>query len=79
MKRGDIVGFIHHLERPDRAPETILAQSDGYLIMMRAPCLTRQGDCVAVIAKPVTEDEVLGMIIGGKPLPGRPSSPPQSP
>ncbi|WP_257823676.1 ATP-binding cassette domain-containing protein [Rhizobacter sp. J219] len=27
----------------------------------------------------VTEDEVLGMIIGGKPLPGRPSSPPQSP
>jgi predicted deacylase len=59
VKRGDIVGFIHHLERPDRAPETILAQSDGYLITMRAPCLTRQGDCVAVIAKPVTEDEVL--------------------
>jgi ectoine utilization protein EutE len=59
VKRGDTVGFIHHLERPDRAPETIVAQSDGYLITMRAPCLTRQGDCVAVIAKEVSPDEVL--------------------
>jgi ectoine utilization protein EutE len=59
VKRGDTVGFIHHLERPDRAPETIVAQSEGYLITMRAPCLTRQGDCVAVIAKEVSPDEVL--------------------
>ena len=59
VKSGDTVGFIHHLERPDRAPETIVAQSEGYLITMRAPCLTRQGDCVAVIAKEVSPDEVL--------------------
>ena len=59
VKRGDTVGFIHHRERPDRAPETIVAQSEGYLITMRAPCLTRQGDCVAVIAKEVSPDEVL--------------------
>lgn len=59
VKRGDTVGFIHHLERPDRAPETIVARSEGYLITMRAPCLTRQGDCVAVIAKEVSPDEVL--------------------
>jgi N-alpha-acetyl-L-2,4-diaminobutyrate deacetylase len=59
VKRGDTVGFIHHLERPDRVPETIVAQSEGYLITMRAPCLTQQGDCVAVIAKEVSPDEVL--------------------
>ena len=59
VKRGDTVGFIHHLERPDRAPEEIVAQGDGYLITMRAPCLTRQGDCVAVIAQQVSADEVL--------------------
>jgi predicted deacylase len=59
VKRGDTVGFIHHLERPDRVPETIVARSEGYLITMRAPCLTRQGDCVAVIAKEVSPDEVL--------------------
>jgi N-alpha-acetyl-L-2,4-diaminobutyrate deacetylase len=59
VKRGDTVGFIHHLERPDRDPESIVAGSDGYLITMRAPCLTRQGDCVAVIAKEVSPDEVL--------------------
>jgi predicted deacylase len=53
VQRGDIVGYIHHLERPDRQPEPILAQGDGYLITMRAPCLTRQGDCVAVIAQEV--------------------------
>ena len=59
VKKGQIVGYIHHLERPDRAPEEIIAQSAGYLITMRAPCLTQQGDCVAVIARQVSEREVL--------------------
>jgi predicted deacylase len=59
VKRGQIVGVIHHLERPDRAPEPVCAQSAGYLITMRAPCLTQQGDCVAVIAKQVTAEQVL--------------------
>ena len=59
VKRGDTVGWIHHLERPDRAAEPIHARSDGYLITMRAPCLTSQGDCVAVIAQEVSADEVL--------------------
>ena len=59
VKRGQTVGFIHHLERPDRAPEPIIAQNAGYLITMRAPCLTQQGDCVAVIAKQVSARHVL--------------------
>jgi N-alpha-acetyl-L-2,4-diaminobutyrate deacetylase len=59
VKRGQTVGFIHHLERPDRAPESLVAQSAGYLITMRAPCLTQQGDCVAVIAQRVSEKEVM--------------------
>lgn len=59
VKRGQTVGYIHHLERPDRAPEEIVAQSAGHLITMRAPCLTQQGDCVAVIAKQVGRTEVL--------------------
>jgi ectoine utilization protein EutE len=59
VKKGQIVGWIHHLERPDRAPEEIIAASSGYLITMRAPCLTQQGDCVAVIARQVSEREVL--------------------
>lgn len=59
VKKGQIVGYIHHLERPDRAPEEIVAASSGYLITIRAPCLTQQGDCVAVIARQVSEREVL--------------------
>jgi N-alpha-acetyl-L-2,4-diaminobutyrate deacetylase len=59
VKQGQVVGHIHHLERPDREPEPIIAQSAGYLITMRAPCLTQQGDCVAVIARQVSEREVL--------------------
>jgi N-alpha-acetyl-L-2,4-diaminobutyrate deacetylase len=59
VKPGHTVGFIHHLERPDRAPELVVAQTAGHLICMRAPCLTQQGDCVAVIAKQVTERHVL--------------------
>ncbi len=56
---GDLVGSIHHLERPDRAPEPIIARSSGYLIAVRVPCLTQQGDCVAVIARQVSIDEVI--------------------
>lgn len=59
VKKGQVVGYIHHLERPDRAPEEIIAQGAGYLITMRAPCLTQQGDCVAVIARQVSERDVL--------------------
>jgi N-alpha-acetyl-L-2,4-diaminobutyrate deacetylase len=59
VKKGQTVGWIHHLERPDRAPEPIMAASAGYLITMRAPCLTQQGDCVAVIARKVSERDVL--------------------
>lgn len=50
---GDPVGWIHFLERPDRTPEPIHSQTSGYLVTMRAPCLTQQGDCVAVIAQEV--------------------------
>ncbi len=53
VQRGEVIGYIHHLERPDRLPESIVSQSTGYLMTMRAPCLTRQGDCVAVIAQQV--------------------------
>lgn len=59
VRRGETVGLLHHLERPDRPPEVITAQGDGFLITMRSPCLTSQGDCVAVIARQVSEDEVL--------------------
>lgn len=59
VRKGETVGWIHHLERPDRAPEPVVAASSGYLITMRAPCLTQQGDCVAVIAKQVSERDIL--------------------
>jgi predicted deacylase len=59
VRKGQTVGWIHHLERPDRAPEQIVAAGSGHLITMRAPCLTRQGDCVAVIAKQVRPGDIL--------------------
>lgn len=59
VKRGQVIGFIHHLERLDHAPESIVARGAGFLITMRAPCLTQQGDCVAVIAQQVNAKEEL--------------------
>lgn len=59
VRKGQTVGWIHHLERPDRAPGQIVAAGSGRLITMRAPCLTRQGDCVAVIAKQVRPGDIL--------------------
>jgi predicted deacylase len=59
VERGNPVGWIHFLERPDREPEPIISKSSGYLVAMRAPCLTQQGDCVAVIAEEVDPKSLL--------------------
>ena len=53
VRIGQPIGQIHFLERPDRVAELILAETEGYLLAYRAPCLTQQGDCAAVIAEPV--------------------------
>jgi predicted deacylase len=50
---GEPIGYLHQLECPEREPRTIHSPRAGYLICMRAPCLTQQGDCVAVIAQEV--------------------------
>lgn len=59
VRSGDAIGYIHHLERPDRLPEAIYSRTSGYLITARVPCLTQQGDCVAVIASPVKMEDLL--------------------
>lgn len=53
VRRGDVVGQVHFLERPDRAPEPVFANADGMLVASRAPSLVAQGDCVACIAHDV--------------------------
>jgi predicted deacylase len=59
VRAGDLIGSIHFLERQDRAAEPIVAAGDGYVITLRVPCSTQQGDCVAVIAKPVSMQDVM--------------------
>lgn len=54
-----LIGRIHFLERPDRQPIEILAPKPGYLICMRSPCKTQQGDCVAVIGEQVSVESVM--------------------
>lgn len=54
-----LLGFIHFLERPDREPMAIRSPKNGYLIAMRTPCKTQQGDCVAVVAEPVDVDAIM--------------------
>jgi predicted deacylase len=56
---GQPVGYIHFLERPDRLPTPIISPKNGFLIAMRTPCKTQQGDCLAVIAEEVPLDEVM--------------------
>jgi len=53
------VARIHFLERPDREPLQIVSPKHGYLICMRSPCKTQQGDCIAVIAEEVSVESVM--------------------
>lgn len=53
VEAGQPVGQIHFLERPDREPVVVTANTAGVLIACRAPALVAQGDCVACIAHDV--------------------------
>jgi predicted deacylase len=53
VAKGDVVGRIHFLERPDRQPVPVVANADGMLIAGRAPSIVKQGDCVACVAHDV--------------------------
>lgn len=53
VEAGQPVGAIHFLERPDRDPVHVVANTAGVLIATRAPSIVAQGDCVACIAHDV--------------------------
>lgn len=53
VNKGDAIGRIHFLERPDRDAVPVLSHAAGMLIAGRAPSIVKQGDCVACIAHDV--------------------------
>lgn len=59
VEADDLVGRIHFLERPDRAPEQVLARTAGTVCVIRAIATTEKGDCVAVVAREVDRSELL--------------------
>lgn len=56
VETGQSVGMIHFLERPDREPVAITANTAGVVIATRGPSLVMQGDCVACIAHDVPSE-----------------------
>ncbi len=50
---GALLGQIHFVEQPQRPPLPIAAAAAGVVLALRAPALTTQGDCVAVVAHDV--------------------------
>jgi predicted deacylase len=59
VEAGEAVGRIHFLERPDRAPEQVVARTAGTVCVIRAIATTEKGDCVAVVAREVDRSELL--------------------
>jgi N-alpha-acetyl-L-2,4-diaminobutyrate deacetylase len=53
VRKGQALGQIHFLERPDREAVPVEANADGVLVACRAPTLVGQGDCVACVAHEV--------------------------
>ncbi len=55
VQEGQPIGQIHFPNRFDQPPEVVCTASSGLLICRRFPGGTEQGDCVAVVARPVSE------------------------
>ena len=51
VESGEPVGRVHFIERPDRAPETVHARTDGIVCVVRAIATTEQGDNIVVVAR----------------------------
>ena len=52
------MGRIHFLERPDREPATILADTSGVVCVVRAIATTQQGDNVCVIGREISLEQL---------------------
>lgn len=48
VERGQVVGRLHFLERPDRLPTEMTAMTSGIVCAIRAIATTQQGDCLVV-------------------------------
>jgi predicted deacylase len=58
VERGQVVGRLHFLERPDRVPEGITALTSGIVCAIRAIATTQQGDCLVVIGQACRPEDV---------------------
>ena len=56
---GEPVGRLWFVDRPDRAPELLLAPLDGFVVVTKAIPVTEQGDCVFVIGQPIDRTALL--------------------
>lgn len=55
---GDVVGRIHDIGHPDREPDAVRAKTAGIVCVIRAIAPTDQGDCVCVIGRESTREEL---------------------
>jgi predicted deacylase len=49
---GQALGQVHMVSQPSWPPTVVQARTQGFVISLRAFPLTKQGECVAVIARP---------------------------
>lgn len=50
LRAGDTIGFIHYVDRTDRAPTPVIAPKDGLLLCVHGQGLVRRDDTIVVIA-----------------------------
>ncbi len=58
VRKGDLLGQVHFIERPDREPIRVEAHADGIVVANRGPSMVGQGDCVACVAHDVDPREL---------------------
>jgi len=59
VERGQVVGRLHFIESPERAPADVHAGSAGIVCGVRAIASTLQGDCVAVVGQRCSRAELV--------------------
>jgi predicted deacylase len=53
VRAGDVAGWIHFPEEPERAPRALHFAGDGMVVCRRVPSLVAPGDCLAHLASDI--------------------------
>jgi len=61
VEAGQTAGWLYDLDEPARPPRALSFGASGFIVMRRAPVACHAGSILAMVARPISREEALGL------------------